>query len=65
MGFLLETVEEPPAEDDEEDALPDAFINMILSFNQHFQGLRGGEGREREREIMCSDQLACSYCIVL
>ena len=35
--FLLDTIENPPDEDEEEQ-IPDAFLNMILSFNQHFQG---------------------------
>jgi hypothetical protein len=36
--FLLDCIESPP-EEDEEDQVPDAFLNMILSFNQHFQGV--------------------------
>ena len=49
MLFLLDSIESPPEEDVEEQ-VPDAFLNMILSFNQHFTG-RGGicEG-ERRRE---------------
>ena len=35
MIFLLDTIESPPEEDDEEQ-LPDAFLNMVLAFNQHF-----------------------------
>ena len=35
--FLLDCIERPP-EEDEEDQIPDAFLNMILSFNQHFTG---------------------------
>ena len=38
VRFLLETVEDPPMEDEEEQ-IPDAFLNMILSFNQHFPGM--------------------------
>ena len=34
--FLLDTVESPPEEDVEEQ-ISDAFVNIILSFNQHFQ----------------------------
>lgn len=33
--FLLDTIENPPP-DDLEEQLPDAFLNMVLSFNQHF-----------------------------
>ncbi len=33
--FLLDAIEEPPAHDHEEQ-LPDAFLNMVLAFNQHF-----------------------------
>ena len=36
--FLLDCIESPPEEDDEEQ-VPDAFLNMILSFNQHFRGV--------------------------
>ena len=49
MLFLLDCIESPPEEDVEEQ-VPDAFLNMILSFNQHFTGRgvfvreRGGEG---------------------
>ena len=51
--FLLDCIERPP-EEDEEEQVPDAFLNMILSFNQHFKGVciceRGGErGRGKER----------------
>lgn len=34
--FLLDTIEQPPPSDKHE-ALPDAFMNIILAFNQHFQ----------------------------
>ena len=33
----MDTIESPP-EEDEEDQIPDTFLNVILSFNQHFQG---------------------------
>lgn len=33
--FLMDTIEDPPPEDVEEQ-LPDAFLNMVLAFNQHF-----------------------------
>ena len=33
----MDTIENPPAEDGDEQ-LPDAFLNVILSFNQHFTG---------------------------
>ena len=36
--FLLDCIERPPVEDEEEQ-VPDAFLNMILSFNQHFKGM--------------------------
>ena len=36
--FLLETIENPLLEDEEE-RVPDAFLNMILAFNQHFPGV--------------------------
>ena len=35
--FLLDTIESPP-EEDEDDQVPDGILNVILSFNQHFQG---------------------------
>ena len=38
MLFLLETIENPLLEDEEE-RVPDAFLNMILAFNQHFPGM--------------------------
>lgn len=34
---LLDLVEEPP-DVDTEDQVPDSIVNVILSFNQHFQG---------------------------
>ena len=33
--FLLDSIESPPS-DDYEEQLPDAFLNMVLAFNQHF-----------------------------
>lgn len=36
IKFLLDNIEDPP-ESDLDDELPDAFLNMILSFNQHFE----------------------------
>ena len=33
--FLLDSIENPPSED-YEDQVPDAFLNMVLAFNQHF-----------------------------
>ncbi|XP_003384974.1 PREDICTED: NCK-interacting protein with SH3 domain-like [Amphimedon queenslandica] len=36
VKFLLDNIEDPP-ESDVNDELPDAFLNMILSFNQHFE----------------------------
>ena len=33
----MDTIEAPPDEDTE-DQIPDAFLNVILSFNQHFTG---------------------------
>ena len=38
--FLLDCIENPP-EEDEEEQVADAFLNMILSFNQHFKGTEG------------------------
>ena len=38
--FLLDSIELPPPSDRQE-VLPDAFMNVILSFNQHFQGTSG------------------------
>jgi hypothetical protein len=35
ISFLMDTIEDPP-EEDEQDQIPDAFLNIILSFNQHF-----------------------------
>lgn len=35
IKFLLDTIETPPP-DDVEEQLPDAFLNMVLAFNQHF-----------------------------
>ena len=43
--FLLDCIESP-SEEDVEEQVPDAFLNMILSFNQHFTG-RGVFVRER------------------
>ena len=40
MLFLLDCIENPP-EEDEEEQVADAFLNMILSFNQHFKGTEG------------------------
>ena len=37
IHFLLDTIESPP-DTDTEDAIPDAFVNVLLSFNQHFEG---------------------------
>ena len=44
--FLLDCIESPP-EEDEEEQVPDAFLNMILSFNQHFKGVYTCEREER------------------
>ena len=33
----MDTIESPLREDEEEQ-IPDAFLNVILSFNQHFTG---------------------------
>lgn len=33
----MDTIESPP-EEDTHDQIPDAFLNVILSFNQHFTG---------------------------
>ena len=43
--FLMDAVEAPPPEDKEEQ-VADAFLNVILSYNQHFKGLvaKGGMG---------------------
>ena len=38
IAELLDLVEEPP-EVDTEDQVPDSIVNVILSFNQHFQGM--------------------------
>lgn len=35
--FLLDTIEQPPSSD-KQDRLPDAFMNVVLAYNQHFQG---------------------------
>ncbi|KAL5517361.1 hypothetical protein EMCRGX_G002898 [Ephydatia muelleri] len=34
--FLLDTIEQPPSSDRQE-LLPDAFMNVVLAYNQHFQ----------------------------
>ena len=36
VHFLLDNIEEPP-HTDTDDEIPDIFINMLLSFNQHFE----------------------------
>ena len=36
VKFLLDNIEDPP-DSDTEDELPDVFLNVILSFNQHFE----------------------------
>jgi len=36
VGFLLDTIECPPA-NDEADAVPDVFVKLLLAFNLHFQ----------------------------
>jgi hypothetical protein len=35
ISFLMDTIESPP-EEDTDDLLPDAFLNVLLAFNQHF-----------------------------
>ena len=44
ISFLLDTIESPPEQDTDEQ-LPDAFLNVLLSFNQHFSGEPSGCGR--------------------
>jgi hypothetical protein len=34
--FILDTIEDPP-DSDVEDEIPDVFLNVLLSFNQHFE----------------------------
>lgn len=36
VKFILETIENPP-DSDIDDELPDVFLNVLLSFNQHFE----------------------------
>ena len=36
VHYLLDTIEEPPDNDDE-DQVPDAFLAILLAFNQHFK----------------------------
>ena len=38
VEYLVNIVEEPPCGKDDEDRVVNAFVPMILSFNQHFEG---------------------------
>ena len=50
--FLMDTVEAPP-EEDEEEQVADAFLNVILSYNQHFKGEGGREGGREAGQEYC------------
>ena len=38
VEYLVNTVEDPPCGKDDEDTLVNAFVTLILSYNQHFEG---------------------------
>ena len=38
VEYLVNTVEDPPCSADDEESVVNAFVTLILSFNQHFQG---------------------------
>jgi len=48
VTFLLDTIESSAADDSMED-VADGFLNLLLSFNQHFSGRQ---------------QLVAKYCVI-
>lgn len=61
---LLDLVEEPP-EVDTEDQVPDSIVNVILSFNQHFQGAcipPWRAGVQQHRLVNCVQQSVIAVC---
>ncbi len=37
VNFLLDKIDSPP-ENDEDEQIPDLFVNLILAYNLHFRG---------------------------
>lgn len=54
----MDTIENPPNED-VDDSLPDAFINVVLSFNQHFTGERCNTHTHEKGEYISQLVLEC------
>ena len=55
VHFLLDNIENPP-DSDIEDEIPDVFVNTLLSFNQHFEGMN-------ENIIYCCSSLYKNTCV--